>query len=129
VVTRGAVGDLLTGAQQCAHVAQVRVACTATWATAARGDEPENHMVARCKPTHAWADSFNNAGAFMAANDGHCKGKITRDHVLVAVAHSRGSDFDKNFSGLWGIELNFLYGPRCIQLPQNCGFGLHDFPL
>jgi hypothetical protein len=86
-------------------------------------------MVAGGKPAHSWAHCFNNASAFMAANDGHCKGKVTRDHVLIAVAHSRGGDFDENFSGLWGIKLNFLNGPRCIQLPQNCGFGLHDFPL
>ena len=69
VVTRGEVGDLTTREQIRTQVAQVLLASRAVRATAARGDEPEHHVIARLERGNPWPDLDDLTRALMAADD------------------------------------------------------------
>jgi hypothetical protein len=75
-------------------------------ATATRRDEAKDNVVARCEPTHAGAHRFHNASTFVSTNEREREGKVAGKNVLIAVAHARGSEFDKYFTWAGGIEFD-----------------------
>jgi hypothetical protein len=125
VVARCSVGDLKTKTHERAKVTQILMTCGATWAAATRWDEAKHHMVAWGQPADAFAHLFNNAGTFVATNDGKSERKVTRCEVLIRVAHARCGNFDQYFTWARCIEFDFFDTPRSIYFPENGCLGLH----
>src|SRR5262249_44268609 len=119
-------GDLATGAHGGAEVAQVLVAGRAAGAATARGDEAEDHVVARLQRRDPGTDLLDHAGALVAADDGQLEGQVTRVEVLVGMAHARGPLLHRDLALLGRIELDLLDAPVLADFPQDRGLGLHS---
>jgi hypothetical protein len=55
----------------------------ATHATAARRNESENDVIARCKPTYVRANLLHDASTFVSTNHWQLERQIACDYVFV----------------------------------------------
>ena len=79
-------------------------------------------MIARAQAQDAWANRFDDPGAFVAQHHGRqrcCPGAISS--VQAAVAHAAGGHSDQHFAGPRLVELHILDHERFTHRMQNRG--------
>ena len=136
VVPGREVGDLTTGQQVGAEVAQVLVAGGALRALATRRDEAEHDVVAGRQARHARADLEHLTGALVAADHRELldpelllrllgERQVASEQVLVGVTQPRPDELHQHLTGLGRIELDLLDAPLGLRFPQDRGLHLH----
>jgi len=90
------------------------------------GDEPEDDVIPRGQVGYSRAHLLHRSRPFVPTNDGQRNGEITRDQVLIGMAHARCRQPDEHLASPWRVKLNGLDAPIRVCFPQNGRFSLHD---
>jgi hypothetical protein len=82
-------------------------------------------MIAGLEVVDVTAGGFDDAGPFVAGNEGHGMLGSPRDEVIVAVAHAAGGKANENFTILGFLEVNFFNDKGHLGAKEEGSFYFH----
>ena len=123
----GAVTDRLAAQQSRAQVAQVAHAGLTGRTRPAGRDERQHDVVADGEVLHAGADLGDDARALVAAEDREARHRdATGNQMVIRMAHPGRFHLDLDFILGRVTDLDFLDGPRLVEIPDQRAFCLHE---